>query len=126
VMQRANKQDCIKAALMKIGPNSDARIDIKAPRSGNGLAVAVNRDDGISILRQSGSQLACSTADLKDTSAFARKESFNKIVGITCFEPHVVSSDSALDVILSAAKNVRSFYLLGIKQVVRDVSLRST
>ena len=65
------------------------RICTEAPRSGDGLGIAVNGDDGMPILLQARRQLAVPATDLKNAAAFRREESFNKIVGITRFEPHL-------------------------------------
>jgi hypothetical protein len=51
VMKRACKQDCVKIAIIKIRPFSDARIYTQLPRGSNGPRIAVNGDDGVSIPR---------------------------------------------------------------------------
>ncbi len=88
VMKRAREEDCIKLPLIKIRPGGDVRVDPKPPRSGDRIAVRIDCNDDVSVLRQTGSQLARSTADLQNSAASARKESPDEIVSITRFELH--------------------------------------
>jgi ADP-L-glycero-D-manno-heptose 6-epimerase len=88
-MKRASKQDCIEVVLIKIRPGCNARINAEEPRCGDGIGVAVDRDDSMSIPRQLRRQLARSTTDLKDTWAFSGKESFDEIVSVARFETHI-------------------------------------
>ena len=67
----------------------DSRNYTEAPRGRDGFGIAVNGYDILPILGQARSQLACSTTDLKDSSALGREESFNEVVGITRFELHL-------------------------------------
>ena len=50
VMERASEEDRIKIATVKIRPRGHARIHAEPSRGGDGIVVAVNRDDGVSIL----------------------------------------------------------------------------
>ena len=88
VMQRSSEEDCVKLLARKIRPCRNARIYTMSPRSGYRIGVGVDRDDGVSVLRQKSRQLARSTADLKDTPAFGGKKSFDEIVRVARFEPH--------------------------------------
>src|SRR5436190_4535579 len=106
VMQRSSEEDCIKLATRKIRPCRNARIHTKPPRSGNRIAVRVDRHDGVTVPRQTSRQLARPTADLKDTLAFGGKESFDEVVSVARFEPHFCALNSLL-----ALRGSRFIYL---------------
>ncbi|HMC23854.1 MAG TPA: hypothetical protein VKH14_00100 [Candidatus Udaeobacter sp.] len=64
VVKRANEQDCIKMAVTKIRPCSNARIHAELTSSGDRITVAVDYDHCIPVLRQARRHLALPTADL--------------------------------------------------------------
>ena len=88
VVKQANEQDGIKMAFIKIRPCSNARIHAELTSSSDRLTVAVDCNHSIPVLRQVRCQFACSATNLENASAFRRKEPFDEIVSVMCFESH--------------------------------------
>lgn len=96
-------------APIKIRPCSNVRIHAEPLRGDDGITVAVDRHDRISILRQARRQLAASTTDLKNPSTTSRKESPNEVVSKANLKWHFVCPELAacawsLKIYLSVAK----------------------
>jgi hypothetical protein len=51
VMQRSSEEDRVKLAIGKIGPSRNARVHMKPPRNGDGIAVGIDRHNRVSVIR---------------------------------------------------------------------------
>src|SRR5439155_832228 len=109
VMKRAREEDCIKLALIKIRPYCDVRVDPKPPRSGDRIAVRIDCDDGVSVPRQTGSQLARSTADLQNSATLDWREQFGDENFDAIFHLASTTDTTLHDQFVQVHDNVESF-----------------
>jgi hypothetical protein len=96
VMKRANKEECIKIAIVKIRLCGQGRIHAHLSRRGDGITIAIDRYDGIAVLRQTRRQLARSATDLQDAPAISRKRPPDEVVGKASLESHLFVLNSLL------------------------------